>query len=107
MAWVLKEPSRPRWQFEELHRTGGTVYRDPHDCSHTRRRWRGGFHWDCIDCGEPVRDREDKTQTTFDRLFIKEQECLHTETFRVSGNVADPALEGQLRCRQCHRPLED
>ena len=67
-----------RSPFEYLARWDGKVYRKPDRCDHTRRRWRGGFHWDCLDCGEPVRDVEDKTQTTFSSM-------LYTET-----HVADP-----------------
>ena len=109
MAWVLRDPtggtgSAGAWK--KILR-GSPTLRDPQKCSHLHRRWRGGFAWDCVDCGEAVRDREDRTQTTFTRLFLHEQECAHTETFIVCGNVADPALEGQVRCKQCHRPMED
>lgn len=41
--------------------------RPPENCPHTRTTWRGGFHWDCIDCGQDVKDVDtEKRQTTFD-----------------------------------------
>lgn len=65
--WQLKHKDFPRRNtgLFALLSTARTAYKHPARCLHTSRRWRGGFNWDCLDCGEAVLDREEKTQTTF------------------------------------------
>jgi hypothetical protein len=69
MAWVLRHRDQPRNRFAALI-SGRTSYRSSAKCSHNKRTWRGGFNWDCSDCGEAIRDTEEKTQKTFYPEFI-------------------------------------